>query len=110
MSATIPLPSADQTDLFKGLRIWTEPSGRPRLEGTVKLAAKYTGLAERTIHHLIEEGHIAVRQPGANRDGADKPDSIGRKRRFRYLVNMRDVFRIAYGRETAEGLMRAMGF
>lgn len=101
--------SNSQGDLFKGLRLWTEPSGRQRLEGTVRNAAKYTGLAERTIHHLIEAGQIEKRQPGSNRSDAAKPDALGRSRRYKCFVNMRDVFRIAYGKEKAREMLEAMG-
>lgn len=101
--------SSAQADLFRGLRFWVDPQGRTRLEGTVMNASKYTGLAERTIHHYIEEGEIESRQPGANRADAKKLDAIGRERRFKHLVNMRDVFRIAYGELKAREMMAQMG-
>lgn len=99
--------SSTQGDLFRGLRFWTEPSGRLRLEGTVELASKYTGLANRTIHHYIEDGEIEARQPGANR--SDQVNARGRRKSWKCLVDMRDVFRIAYGEEKAAALCRELG-
>ncbi|HRQ87226.1 MAG TPA: hypothetical protein PLA50_00390 [Bacteroidia bacterium] len=98
-----------QSDLFRGLRLWVEPSGRLRLEGTVRDAARFTGLAQRTIHHCIEDGQIESRQPGAHRSDADRKDAIGRKRRFKRLVNMRDVFKLAYGEREAMRMMEKLG-
>lgn len=98
-----------QADLFKGLRFFTEPSGRLRLEGTVRIAAKYTGLHPRSILRYIADGEIEARQPGANRTDGATPNAAGKKRNFKVLVNMRDVFRIAYGKEVAEKMMREMG-
>lgn len=89
--------------------MWTEPSGKVRLEGTVRNAAKHTGLAERTIHHLIEQGEIDSRQPGAHRSTAAIKDAIGRTRRFKRFVNMRDVFRLAYGENEARKMFAQMG-
>jgi hypothetical protein len=98
-----------QGDLFRGLRFFTESSGKLRLEGTVALAAKYTGLSPRSIHYYIEDGEIEVRQPGANRtDGAVKTKA-GRKRNFKCLCNMAHVFRIAYGPQEAAKLCRELG-
>lgn len=98
-----------QGDLFRGLRFWTEPSGRLRLEGTVRLAAQYTGLAPRTIHDYIECGEIEARSPGSHSRTAAERDTAGRRRGFKKLVNMRDVFRLAYGEERARELCRELG-
>lgn len=106
---TVGMKTPQQSDIFRGCRMWVEPSGRLRLEGTVATAARVTGLATRTIHHYIEDGIIESRQPGANRPDANVPDAAGRTRRFRRLVNMRDVFRLAYGADRAAQIMRELG-
>lgn len=98
-----------QLDLFRGLRMWTEPSGRLRLEGTVDVASRYTGLHPRSIYRYIEDGEIESRQPGANRSDAERLNAAGRRRNFKVLVNMRDVFRIAYGEAEARRLCRELG-
>jgi hypothetical protein len=98
-----------QGDLFRGLRMFAEPSGRLRLEGTVRLAAQYTGLSPRRIHDYIESGEIEARAPGAHTAAAKEPDAMGRRRGFKMLVNMRDVFRLAYGEERARELLRELG-
>lgn len=100
---------AGQSDLFRGLRLFVEPTRKVRLEGSVENAARCTGLATRTIHHYIAAGEIETRQPGANRRDAEVPDSLGRDRRFKHLVNMRDVFRIAYGEQVARETLKQLG-
>lgn len=98
-----------QGDLFRGLRFFTESSGKLRLEGTVALAAKYTGLSPRSIHDYIAAGEIERRQPGANRTDGDTLTTRGRKRHFKCLVNFADVFRIAYGEDEAAKLCEQLG-
>lgn len=100
---------ACQGDLFRGLRMHTEPSGALRLEGTVDLAARYTGLSRRQILQYIEDGEIQARSPGANRTDAGSKDAKGRRLGYKFFVNMRDVFRIAYGREQGEALLKELG-
>lgn len=100
---------ARQADLFRGLRFWTEPGGKLRLEGTVALAARYTGLAPRTIHSYIEDGEIASRQPGRHRADGDRLTATGRRPNYKCLVDMRDVFRLAYGAAAAAEVCRQLG-
>lgn len=99
-----------QGDLFKGLRFFTEPSGQLRLECTVETASKYTGLAPRTIHHYIEDGEIDVRQPGLNRVTDESLLTCkGRKKSFKSFLDIRDVFRLAYGQDQAVKLCEELG-
>lgn len=98
-----------QADMFRGLRFFTESTGRIRLEGTVALAAQYTGLHPRTIHRYIEDGEIASRQPGRHRRDGETLNAAGKKRNYKVLCDMADVFRIAYGKEKAAELCRQLG-
>ena len=99
-----------QDDLFRGLRFHTEPSGKLRLEGTVRLAAKYTGLSTRQVHRYIEDGEIEARSPGNNRADAETAlDKRGNAVGYKKFLNMRDVFRITYGLDAAEKLLKEMG-
>jgi hypothetical protein len=93
-----------QLDLFRGLRMWSDPEARLRLEGTVALASKYTGLAPRTIRDYIEDGEIASRQPARNRESDQ-----GKGRNHKHFVDMSDVWRIAYGRQKAEEMCAGVG-
>ena len=103
------MKATGQADMFRGLRFFTESTGRIRLEGTVGLAAKYTGLHPRTIHRYIEDGEIGSRQPGSHRRDGATLNAAGKRRNFKVLCNMKDVFRIAYGPEKAAELCRQLG-
>lgn len=102
------MASPSQGDLFRGLRFFTEPSGKLRLEGTVKIASRYTGLSPRSIHRYIEDGEIPARVPGDNRADTGE-DSRGRRRGFKKFLNMAYVWRIAYGPEEARKLCEQLG-
>lgn len=97
-----------QADMFRGLRFWTEPTGKLRLEGTVALAARYTGLSNRQILRYIGDGAIDSRQPGRHADSGGTAKKT-KPRNFKRLVDMRDVFRIAYGDAEAAKLCRQLG-
>jgi excisionase family DNA binding protein len=98
-----------QGDLFRGLRLHTEPSGKLRLEGTVNLAAAYTGLSRQQIYEYIEQGEITARSPGEETKLALTKDVRGRRRGFKKFLDMRDVFRIAYGEEEARKMLKQLG-
>jgi hypothetical protein len=103
------MASPAQGDLFRGLRMHTEPSGKLRLEGTVELAAHYTGLSKWQIYEYLERGEIEHRSPGENTRLAETLDARGRKRGFKKLLNMFDVFRLAYGEAEARRLVESLG-
>lgn len=84
--------------------MWSDPEQRLRLEGTVALASKYTGLSSRRLLEYIDEGEIASRQPTRNRE-----HQLSKARNHKHLVDMSDVWRIAYGKAKAEEMCRTVG-